>query len=174
MSLATGVDTRIPFAVSHDHGTTWAATHSTGITSASLGAKMFRTNIKDVPKVEGLKRDEVGLIEEYKSRGGRDVNAALEPGSGSSLAHHDFDADSVLREVMPDLRDDPAVSVARAQLAMATSRYQDILMRIANDARSVLDRNSSQLEGRYFFAETASQVGPAFQGIQNQILRLSR
>ena len=31
---------------------------ATGITSATLGAKMFRTNIKDVPKVEGLKRDD--------------------------------------------------------------------------------------------------------------------
>ena len=31
---------------------------TTGITSATLGAKMYRTNIKDVPKVEGLKRDD--------------------------------------------------------------------------------------------------------------------
>ena len=31
---------------------------TTGITSASLGAKMYRTNIKNVPKVEGLKRDD--------------------------------------------------------------------------------------------------------------------
>ena len=30
---------------------------TTGITSAKLGASMYRTNIKDVPKVEGLKRD---------------------------------------------------------------------------------------------------------------------
>ena len=31
---------------------------TTGITSASFSAKMFRTNIKNVPKVEGLKRDD--------------------------------------------------------------------------------------------------------------------
>jgi BNR repeat protein len=31
MSLATGVDTPIPFAISHDGGTTWAPTRSTGI-----------------------------------------------------------------------------------------------------------------------------------------------
>ena len=35
-----------------------AVKKTTGITSASLGAKMFRTNIKNVPKVEGLKRDD--------------------------------------------------------------------------------------------------------------------
>ena len=31
---------------------------ATGITSAQLGAKIYRTNIKNVPKVEGLKRDD--------------------------------------------------------------------------------------------------------------------
>src|SRR5204862_1044591 len=31
---------------------------TTGITSAQLGAKMYRTNIKNVPKVEGMKRDD--------------------------------------------------------------------------------------------------------------------
>jgi hypothetical protein len=46
-------------------------------------------------------------------------------------------------------------------------------MRISNDPRSP-DHNPAQLDGRYFFAQTAEEVGPAFQGIQNQILRLSR
>jgi len=50
---------------------------------------------------------------------------------------------------------------------------QDILKRISNDATSP-DFNSAQLEGKYYFAQTAADVGPAFQGIQNQILRLSR
>ena len=31
MSLATGIDTPIPFALSHDGGTTWTATRLTGI-----------------------------------------------------------------------------------------------------------------------------------------------
>ena len=31
---------------------------TTGITSATLGGMMYRTNIRDVPKVEGLKRDD--------------------------------------------------------------------------------------------------------------------
>jgi hypothetical protein len=50
---------------------------------------------------------------------------------------------------------------------------EDILKRVSNDKTS-LDFNNAQLEGRYFYAQTGSDVGPAFQGIQNQILRLSR
>ena len=50
---------------------------------------------------------------------------------------------------------------------------EDILMRISNDVRSP-DFNSNQLEGKFFFAQTAAEVAPAFQGIQNQILRLSK
>jgi Mg-chelatase subunit ChlD len=50
---------------------------------------------------------------------------------------------------------------------------EDILKRIANDSTSP-DRNTAQLEGKYFYAPTAADVGPAFQGIQNQILRLSK
>ena len=44
---------------------------------------------------------------------------------------------------------------------------------MANDKAS-LDFNPAQLEGKYFFAQTAADVAPAFQSIQNQILRLSK
>jgi Flp pilus assembly protein TadG len=50
---------------------------------------------------------------------------------------------------------------------------EDILKRVSNDKTSA-DFNNAQLEGRYFFAQTGADVGPAFQGIQNQILRLSK
>jgi hypothetical protein len=50
---------------------------------------------------------------------------------------------------------------------------EDILKRISNDKTSA-DYNPAQLEGKYFYAPNASDVGPAFQGIQNQILRLSK
>jgi len=50
---------------------------------------------------------------------------------------------------------------------------QDILKRISNDLTSP-DYNSNQLEGKYFYAPTAADVAPAFEGIQNQILRLSK
>jgi len=63
--------------------------------------------------------------------------------------------------------------LVRYNLGTMPEMPEDILKRIANDARSN-DFNSAQLEGRYFFAQTADEVGPAFQGIQNQILRLSK
>jgi Flp pilus assembly protein TadG len=50
---------------------------------------------------------------------------------------------------------------------------QDILKRVANDKESP-DFNNAQLEGMYFYAETPDDVGPAFQGIQNQIIRLTK
>jgi hypothetical protein len=49
----------------------------------------------------------------------------------------------------------------------------DILKRMANDPSSP-DYNPAQLPGEYFPAETAADVSAAFQGIQNQILRLSK
>jgi len=48
-----------------------------------------------------------------------------------------------------------------------------ILQRIANDPASP-DFNSAQLEGRYYFAATADDVGPAFQALQAQIIRLTK
>ena len=48
-----------------------------------------------------------------------------------------------------------------------------MLQRIANDPVSP-DFNSAQLEGKYYYAQTAADVAPAFEGIQNQILRLSK
>ena len=53
-----------------------------------------------------------------------------------------------MTEVAPDLRDDPAISVARSQLAMATSRYHDILMRI-DAARIELDTARAAFKYRY-------------------------
>jgi Flp pilus assembly protein TadG len=51
---------------------------------------------------------------------------------------------------------------------------EDILKRIANDSSLVPDFNSAQMEGKYYFAKTAADVGPAFQALQNQIIRLSK
>ena len=50
---------------------------------------------------------------------------------------------------------------------------EDILKRVANDKTSV-DFNPAQLEGKYFFAQTAADVGPAFQALQNMIIRLTK
>jgi Flp pilus assembly protein TadG len=63
--------------------------------------------------------------------------------------------------------------LVRDKLGTMPEMPEDILKRISND-KSSPDFNSAQLEGKYYFAQTAADVGPAFQGIQNQILRLSK
>jgi Flp pilus assembly protein TadG len=50
---------------------------------------------------------------------------------------------------------------------------ESILMRIANDKDSS-DFNEEQLEGTYYFAQTEADVGPAFEALQSQIIRLSK
>jgi Flp pilus assembly protein TadG len=61
----------------------------------------------------------------------------------------------------------------RDQLGTMPEMPEDILKRVAND-KSSPDFNSAQLAGRYFFAPTAADVAPAFQGIQSEIIRLSK
>jgi Flp pilus assembly protein TadG len=63
--------------------------------------------------------------------------------------------------------------LVRLDLGTRLETSESILMRIANDRLSP-DFNSAQLEGKYFYAQTAADVSEAFQGIQNQILRLSK
>jgi len=48
-----------------------------------------------------------------------------------------------------------------------------ILMRIANDPAS-RGYNSSQAEGKYYFAGDTSQLASAFEAIRNQIIRISQ
>jgi Mg-chelatase subunit ChlD len=63
--------------------------------------------------------------------------------------------------------------LVRYNLGTMPEKPEEILMRIANDKLSP-DYNSAQLEGRYYFAQTESDVGPAFQQLQNQIIRLTK
>jgi Flp pilus assembly protein TadG len=63
--------------------------------------------------------------------------------------------------------------LVRYNLGTMPEKPEQILMRIANDKRSA-DFNSNQLEGKYYFAQTEADVGPAFQALQNQIVRLSK
>lgn len=58
-------------------------------------------------------------------------------------------------------------------LGTRPERSADILTRMANDPDSP-DFNAGQLEGKYFHAVTPEDMGAAFQGIQNQIIRLSK
>lgn len=50
---------------------------------------------------------------------------------------------------------------------------ESILKRMANDKTSA-DFNNAQLEGKYYFARTESDVSSAFQALQNQIIRLTK
>src|SRR3954447_12198304 len=67
---------------------------TTGITSAKLGAAMYRTNIKDVPKVEGLKREDgwvdmqVQFLIDKKSAGADTVGGWPVPRPGASHEQH--------------------------------------------------------------------------------------
>jgi hypothetical protein len=63
--------------------------------------------------------------------------------------------------------------LVRYNLGTRPEMPEDILKRVANDNSSP-DFNNAQLEGKYFFAQTEADVLPAFQGIQNMILRLSK
>ena len=58
-------------------------------------------------------------------------------------------------------------------LGTMPEKPEDILKRVANDKISP-DYNAAQLQGQYYYAPTAADVGPAFQGIQNQIIRLTQ
>lgn len=63
--------------------------------------------------------------------------------------------------------------LVRYNLGTIGEKSEDILMRVANDARSP-DFNANQLEGKYYFAQTEADVGPAFQALQSQIVRLTK
>ena len=63
--------------------------------------------------------------------------------------------------------------LVRYDLGTIPEKSEDILKRMANDKTSP-DFNAAQLEGRYYYAQDAADVGPAFQALQNQIIRLSK
>ena len=63
--------------------------------------------------------------------------------------------------------------MVRLALGTRPETPESILQRISNDPVSP-DHNAAQLDGKYFYAPTAADVAPAFEGIQNQILRLTK
>jgi len=63
--------------------------------------------------------------------------------------------------------------LVKMNLGTIPETSESVLMRVANDKRSP-DYNSSQLEGKYYYAQTAADLGPVFQQLQNQIIRLSK
>jgi Flp pilus assembly protein TadG len=63
--------------------------------------------------------------------------------------------------------------LVRDMLGTMPEMPEDILKRVANDKTSP-DYNSNQLEGKYYYAPTAADVAPAYESIQNEIIRLSK
>ena len=63
--------------------------------------------------------------------------------------------------------------LVRLQLGTRQEMSESMLKRIANDLTSP-DRNAAQIEGKYYFAATPDDVGPAFAALQNQIIRLTK
>jgi hypothetical protein len=63
--------------------------------------------------------------------------------------------------------------LVKMNLGTIPESSESVLMRVANDKRSP-DYNSGQLEGKYYYAQTAADLGPVFQQLQNQIIRLSK
>jgi Flp pilus assembly protein TadG len=63
--------------------------------------------------------------------------------------------------------------LVRDMLGTMPEMPEDILKRVANDITSP-DYNSNQLQGAYYYAPTAVDVAPAYESIQNEIIRLSK
>jgi Flp pilus assembly protein TadG len=63
--------------------------------------------------------------------------------------------------------------LVKMNLGTIPESSESVLMRVANDKRSP-DYNPNQLEGKYYYAQTAADLGPVFQQLQNQIIRLSK
>ena len=63
--------------------------------------------------------------------------------------------------------------LVRYDLGTLQETSESILKRVANDKTSP-DFNGVQLEGKYYYARTEADVGPAFQQLQSQIIRLSK
>jgi hypothetical protein len=64
-------------------------------------------------------------------------------------------------------------ALVRLMLGTVPETSESILMRLANDKLSP-DFNDQQREGKYYFAETEADVAPAFEALQNQIIRLTK
>ena len=64
--------------------------------------------------------------------------------------------------------------LVRCPLGTRREMSEEILKRVANDPTSPDKVGTPQLEGRYYYAETAEHVSAAFQALQNQIIRLTK
>lgn len=117
-------------------------------------------------------------------RGLRDWNAAQER-YPAQVWNINNAARNLIEIIANDVRDDDdgdypiriytigMGELVRYELGTREETSESILMRIANDPLSG-DFDEDQLEGKYYYAQTQADVGPAFQALQNQIIRLTK
>ena len=66
-------------------------------------------------------------------------------------------------------------TLVRMSLGTRPETSESMLKRVANDATSPdFIPYPGQLEGKYYYAETAAHVAAAFQALQNEIIRLTK
>ncbi len=149
--------------------TTWHTHHrSSGIpTSFPLQSSTLAVNGAPQNAVRGLRHLD-GATGRYPAEVFNINNAARNVLEIIAAAARNDDGDYPIRIFTIGMGD-----LVRYNLGTMPETPETILMRIANDRHSA-DFNSNQLEGKYFFAQTAGDVSPAFQGIQNEIVRLSK
>jgi Flp pilus assembly protein TadG len=149
--------------------TSWHANHrSAGIpTGFPLQSSTLRVNGAAQNSVRGLRHIDVGT-NRYPTEVFNINNAARNLAEIIANDVRDDNGDYRIRIYTLGMGE-----LVTYQLGTVPEPSSDILKRMAND-RSSQDFNSDQLEGKYFFAQTPSDMGAAFQGIQNQIIRLTK
>lgn len=108
---------------------------------------------RDSPQLIQLRQDVADLSAEYRRKGGGDPDAGAEPVRATRQVRQASAAQSALSNA--DLSDDPQVDFARSSLRMATSQYEELLMRI-DAARIELDTARAAFKFRYSVVRPAS------------------
>jgi Flp pilus assembly protein TadG len=152
----------LPVASAHTHR------RSSGIpTSFPLESGTLRVNGVAQNSIRGL-RNKNGTTNKYPAEVFNINNAARNLLEIIADATRNDDGDYPIRIYTIGMGD-----LVQYNLGTIPEKPEDILKRIANDIRSP-DYNSAQLEGKFYFARTEADVSPAFQALQNQIIRLTK
>jgi Flp pilus assembly protein TadG len=161
-SCLTGSAAYLPLLSAHTHA------RSSGIPTAfALQSGTLRVNGAAQNAIRGL-RNKNGATNRYPAEVFNINNAARNLLEIIADAARNDNGDYPIRIYTIGMGD-----LVQYNLGTIPEKPEDILKRIANDVRSP-DRNTAQLEGKYYFARTEADVSPAFQALQNQIIRLTK
>jgi Flp pilus assembly protein TadG len=161
-SCLTGAAAYLPLMSAHTHS------RSSGIPTAfPLQSGTLRVNGSAQNAIRGLRNKNAGT-NRYPAEVFNINNAARNLLEIIADAARNDNGDYPIRIYTIGMGD-----LVQYNLGTMPEKPEDILKRIANDARSP-DRNLAQLEGKFYFAQTEADVSPAFQALQNQIIRLTK